>query len=269
MSAEAQRYYPTDLSEGQWQLIAPLLPEPKSGPGKPGRPPRDRRQVLNGILYVVKTGCQWRQLPREFGNWSTVFGYFNRWSRLTVWQGLMEELTARERVRQGRAPEPTAGCVDSQSVKAATQPVADVGFDGNKRIKGRKRHVLTDTLGLMLCVVVTGAQVGDREGLKLIFGRWFLKGVCRLRKLWVDAGYGGEALRRWVAGLKRTHKIDLEVTDHQGQGFQVVAKRWVVERTLAWLLPFRRHSKDYEVLTRNSEAMLQIAMIALLIRRLA
>lgn len=268
MSTEALRHYPSDLTESQRAVLDRLLPEAKSGPGKPGRLAMDRRRLLNAILYVVKTGCQWRQLPHEFGPWQTVYGYFNRWSRLDVWRGVLEALTARERVHQGRHPEPTAGSVDSQSVKTATQGRA-VGFDGGKRVKGRKRHVLTDTLGLILCVVVTAANAGDREGLKALLKRWVIPGVCRLRKLWVDAGYRGQGIKDWVAGLEQTPKIDLEVTDHDGQGFQVVAKRWVVERAFAWLLPFRRHSKDYEVLTRNSEAMIQIAMSSLLIRRLA
>lgn len=269
MSAEARHHYPTNLTDEQWALIEPLLPEPKSGAGLPGRPVVDRRRLLDAIRYVVKSGCQWRLLPSDLGAWSTAYRYFNTWSRQTVWQGLMEELTALERRRQGRHPEPTGGCIDSQSVKAATQPVEDVGFDGNKKVKGRKRHVLTDTLGLILCVVVTAANLDDREGLRRIFASWFVKGVCRLRKLWVDAGYVSEALRQWVRGLKRTHKIDLAVVGRQGKGFQVVAKRWVVERTFGWLLGYRRHSKDYEVLTRNSEAMIQITMISILLRRLA
>lgn len=268
MSAEALRHYPSDLTGSQRALMERYLPPGKSGPGKPGRPGMDRGQVLNAILYVAKTGCQWRQLPREFGAWQTVYGHFNRWSRQAAWRGLMEELTALERERQGRHPEPTAGCVDSQSVKTATQGT-EVGFDGGKRVKGRKRHVLTDTLGLILCVVVTAASGGDREGLKALLQRWFILGVCRLRKLWVDGGYSGQPLKDWVRGLKRTHTIDLEVVAHQGQGFQVVPKRWVVERAFAWLLAFRRQSKDYEVLTRNSEAMIQIAMCSILVRRLA
>jgi putative transposase len=269
MSETAQRNYPTDLTDGQWALIQPLLPESKSGPGKSGRPTVDQRMVINAILYVVKIGCQWRMLAQGFGAWQTIYRYFNTWSRATVWQGIMEELNMMERRRQGRHPEPTAGCIDSQSVKAALQPTDQIGFDGNKKIKGRKRHVLTDTLGLILCVVVTAANTDDREGLRALLSYWFIKGVCRLRKLWVDAGYTSASLRQWVRDLKRTHKIDLEVTDHDSKGFQVVPKRWVVERAFSWLLGYRRHSKDYEVLTRNSEAMIQLAMISILLRRLA
>ena len=268
MSENARTYYPTDLTDSQWAVIKPLLPEPKSGPGKPGRPACDLRHIVNAILYVVKSGCQWRMVPQEFGPWSTIYRYFNSWSRATVWQGILEELNMQERSRQGRHPEPTAGCIDSQSVKAAMQATDDIGFDGNKRIKGRKRHVLTDTLGLILCVTVTAANTGDRQGLRSLLDKWFIKGVCRLRKLWVDAGYTSAALQQWVRDLKHTHKIDLEVTDHQGTGFQVVPKRWVVERAFSWLMGYRRHSKDYEVLTRNSEAMIQIAMISILLRRL-
>ena len=250
-------------------MVAPLLPEPLSGRGKPGRPARDRRRLLNALLYLVKTGCQWRMLPREFGPWQTVYRYFNAWRRWTIWQGVLEALNAHERARRGRHPQPRAGCIDSQSVKAARQPAAQVGFDGNKRIKGRTRHVLTDTLGLILCVMVTPANTDDRAGLRWLLERWFIKGVCRLRKLWVDAGYLSAAMRAWVRALEHTHTIDLEVTDPHGQGFQVVPKHWVAERAFAWLLAYRRHSKDVEVLTRNSEAMSQLAMIAILICRLS
>ncbi len=263
-----QRHYPTDLTDRQWELIEPLLPAPKSGPGKAGRPACDLRTVVNGILYVNKAGCQWRMLPREFGRWNTVYVYFNRWSRTGIWKRLMERLGSQERQRQGRAAQPSAGCVDSQSVKSATQGQV-IGFDGGKQVKGRKRHVLVDTLGLVLAVVVTAANIGDRQGLKELLLGYFAQGVRRLRKLWVDGGYSGIELATWVLGLKKTHKVRLEVVERQGQGFHVVKRRWVVERTFAWLFNCRRHSKDYEMLTRNSEAMIQISMIALLVRRLA
>jgi putative transposase len=166
------------------------------------------------------------------------------------------------------ASEPSAGCADSQSIKTATQG-QDVGFDGHKKVKGRKRHILIDTLGLIVAVVVTAANVDDRQGLVELLQRYFASGVKRLRKLWVDGGYDAQWLREWVRGVKQTHKIDLEVVEHTGKGFQVVKHRWKVERTLAWLLNDRRHSRDYERLTASSEAMIQISMIRLILKRLA
>lgn len=262
------RYYPTDLTEAQWTLLVALLPARKWRPGGPGRPPCDVRRVLNGLLYLLKTGCQWRMLPREFGKWNTVYADFTRWRRAGVWAHLMETLRQWERCRLGRQPEPSAGSVDSQSIKTATQGSA-VGFDGGKKIKGRKRHLLVDTLGLIITVVVTAANTEDRLGLVMLLTRYCAGGVKRLRKLWVDGGYRAQWLALWVGDLKRTHKIALEVTDNAGPGFQVIPWRWVVERTFAWLLNDRRHSRDYERLTVNSEAMIHLSMIRLLLNRLA
>jgi len=227
-------YYPTDLTEAQWTLLLALLPARKWRPGRPGRPPCDLRQVLNGIWYLLKTGCQWRMLPREFGKWNTVYTYFRNWRQEGVWAKLMEALRQCERRRQGRQAEPSAGSVDSQSIKTATQ-ATEVGFDGGKQVKGRKRHLLVDTLGLLIVVVVTAANTDDRVGLMVLL----------------------------------THKIDLEVSSKEGKGFQVIPWRWAVERTFAWLLNDRRHSRDYERLTTNSEAMIQLSMIRLLLKRLA
>ena len=260
--------YPTNLTDGQWHLLQPLLPPRKWRPGGPGRPPCDRRRVINGILYVTKTGGPWDRLPPSFGCWKTVYGYFNTWRREGVWQALMDRLTRQERQRQGRQPTPSAGCVDAQSIKTATHGETK-GYDAGKKGNGRKRHLLVDTLGLIIGVLVTAADGGDRAGLMDLLSAYFSTGVQRLKKLWVDGGYSGETLQAWVAGLKQTHKIDLEVVAKPGKGFTLLKRRWVVEPTFAWLLNYRRHSKDYEVLTRNSQAFIQMAMIHLLLKRLA
>ena len=178
----------------------------------------------------------------------------------------METLTHRERQRQGRKPQPSAGSVDSQSVKTATQKQAK-GYDAGKRVHGRKRHALVDTLGLLIRVLVTPADTTAREGLMGVLSAYFASGVQRLKKLWVTGSYRGDSLKEWVAALKQSHKIDLEVVEKQGTGFAVLPRRWVVERTFAWRLNYRRHAKDYEGVPRHSEALIHIAMIHLLLKR--
>jgi putative transposase len=266
MSTEG--HYPTDVSDAQWEVLQRVRPPPTWRPGGPGRKPMDRRRVIHGMFYVNKTGCQWRMLPKEFGPWETVYGYFRRWRRAGGWAQVMDTRRQWERQSLGRLPEPSACCADSQSIKTATQ-AEEVGFDGHKKSKGRNRHILVDTLGLIVAVVVTAAHTDDRLGLVTLLKQYWAAGVTRLRKIWVDAGYDAQWLRDWVRRLKQTHKIDLEVVEHSGQGFQVVKHRWKVERTLAWILKDRRHSRDYERLTVSSEAMIQISMIRLLLKRLA
>jgi putative transposase len=185
-----------------------------------------------------------------------------------LWARLRETLRPWERQGQGRLPEPSAGCAESQRIKTATQGT-EVGCDGHKQGKGRKRHILIDTLGLLLAVVVTAAHVDDRQGLGALLTRYVPPRGKRLRKIWGDKGYPAPWLREWVRSLKRTHKIDVEVVERTGKGFAVVKQRWKVERTLAGLLNDRRHRKDYERLTANREALIQISMVRLLLKRLA
>jgi putative transposase len=180
----------------------------------------------------------------------------------------MNRLRKMERTRQGRKANPSAGSIDSQSVKSALQG-QDVGIDGGKHVKGRKRHILVDTLGLILSVLVTPANEGERSGLKRLLLDYFSEGINRLRKIWVDGGYSGTAIAEWVKNLKKTWRIVLEVSAKDGKGFHGVKKRWGVERTFAWINNFRRNSTDYEMLSQHSEAMIQISMVSLLLRRIA
>jgi putative transposase len=260
-------HYATSLSDEQWHVLQLMLPEPKWQPGGPGRPPLDLRRVVDGIFYVNNTGCQWRMMPHDFGSGMTIYGYFRRWRQQGVWHDVMDTLRIWERRDKGQKDDPSAGCADSQSIKVTTQP-QEVGFDGNKKIKGCKRHVLVDTLGLLLAVVVTAANVDDRQGFVTLLERYLARGGRRLRKIWVDHGYEAQWLKAWAAGLKQTHKIDVEVVERQGTGFQVEPHRWKVERTFSWISNARRNCRDYEVLTCNSEAMIEISTIPMLLKRL-
>jgi putative transposase len=169
-------------------------------------------------------------MPTDLGNGHTISGYFRRWRLTGGWERVMATLRQWERQSQGRLPAPSACCADSQRIKTATQG-EDVCFDGHKKIKGRKRHILVDTLGLIVAVVVTAANRDDRLGLVMLLKRYFASGVPRLRKIWVDSGYEAQWLGDWVRGLKQTHKIDLEVIEHTGKGFQVVKHRWKVDKS--------------------------------------
>ncbi len=254
--------YPTDLTDRQWDCISPLVP-----PAKPGGRPRslDMREVINAILYIVVTGAQWRMLPRDYPKWQSVYTYYAQWRDDGTWQRIHDTLRAEVRRRAGRHKHPTAGCLDSQSVK--TSAVAtERGFDSGKKVNGRKRHLLVDTMGLVLAVVVTAASVSDPAGARLLFKRLGGAGK-KLRKIWVDGTYRG-TLVTWVAEhlwflLEPVLRCD------DLQGFVVLPRRWVVERTFAWLTQCRRLSKDYERLSASSEAMIYIAMTRLMLRRLA
>jgi putative transposase len=256
------RNYPSDLTDSQWEHIKEMLPKAKRQ-----RRPREleMRQVVNAILYVVVGAIQWRMLPKDFPKWQSTYYYFRLWRKDHEWLRLHDRLRAEVRRTAGRHKHPTAGCLDSRSVKT-TQISGVRGFDAAKNIKGRKRHLLVDTLGLLLSIVVTAACVQERDGARLVFAR--LNGSCKkLRRLWVDGGYRGPSLATWVTARFR-FVLQVVLRREEQPGFVVLPRRWVVERTFAWLNLHRRLSKDYEVLTDNSEAMIYIAMTRLMLRRL-
>ncbi len=223
------------------------------------------RQVINAILYIVVTGAQWRMLPTDYPKWQTVYHYFRQWRDDGTWQRIHATLRAEVRRRADRHTHPTAGCMDSQSVKT-TQVPGERGYDKGKNVNGRKRHLLVDTLGLLLTVVVTAASVSDSAGARLLFARLGGAGK-KLRKLWVDGTYRGK-LVDWVADHCQ-FLLQPVLRRDDVQGCVVLPRRWVVERTFAWLTQCRRLSKDYEVLPASSEAMIYIAMTRLMLRRLA
>ena len=254
--------YPSDLTDSQWEHIKELLPTAKRQ-----RRPRelDMRQVVNAILYGVVGGIQWRMLPKDFPKWQSVYYYFRLWRKSSEWLRLHDRLRAEVRRTAGRHKHPTPGCLDSQSVKTTHVPGVR-GFDAAKNIKGRKRHLLVDTLGLLLSVAVTAASVQERDGARRLLAR--TSGGCKkLRRIWVDGGYRGSSLATWVTARFR-FVLQVVLRNEEQLGFVVLPRRWVVERTFAWLHFNRRLSKDYEVLTDTSEALIYIAMTRLMLRRL-
>jgi transposase len=259
--------YESDLTDEEWAEIAPFIP-----PAKPGGNKRtvNLREVANGLMYLLSTGCQWRAIPKDLAARSTVHGYFDRWT----WDGTLDRihhaLYVKCREQASREASPTVAIIDAQSVKSAEKGGAHIdphGYDAGKKIKGKKRHVLVDTQGLMLHAIVTAADVQDRDG-----GAWLLGTLFGLYplllKLYADGGYQGPEFRKAVKAVLSQVKVEIVKRSDQAKGFVVLPKRWVVERTLAWLNRCRRLGKDWENLNRKARAFLLMASIRLMVRRL-
>jgi putative transposase len=253
----------TSLTDAQWAFLKRLLPKRSQR----GRPPTDRRRILDAILYVVKGGIQWRLLPRCFPPWKTVYHIFRKWTLDHTWETLNARLRTLVRATHRKRSRPTAAILDSQSVKSDPHGGA-VGYDAAKKIKGRKRHLLVDTLGLVLGVLVTPASTPEGDGAKALLAPllgWF----TWLRLMWVDGGYSGATFAQWVQGIRPKLEVEVVKRSDDVQGFRVLPRRWVVERTFGWLMRQRRLVRDYETTETSAQAWIYIAMIRIQLRRLA
>jgi transposase len=262
-------FYPSSsVDDAQWAVLQPLLPPPGNAAGRGGRPEKHpRRVVLDAIFYVVRGGIAWRQLPSDFPPATTVYDVFRRWTAAGVWQRIHDGLRDLVRVHAGRDPLPSAAIVDSQTVRAAdTVPNASAGYDAGKKTKGRKRHIAVDTLGLVLAVVVTAAHIQDRDGAHRLLVALRAR-FSTVSHIWADGGYAGRLLP-WA---KRVLSFTVEVVKRTDKiaGFLVLPRRWVVERTFGWINKHRRYVRDYETLPEHHEAIIHIAMIMVMSRRLA
>lgn len=264
---DMSKAYSSNLTEWQWELIEPLIPL-----AKPGGRNREVEiwSVLNAIFYVLRQGCTWRNVPGDFPAWQTVYTYFRNWRKDGTWVAIHEKLRDWFRSESQRKPDPSEAMIDSQSVKTAAMLNQSVGYDAGKKIKGRKRFVTVDTLGLILSVFVTAASQTEREGGKVVLERLKKKGtrIARLHTIWGDGGFTGDTFMMWVMDLCHW-VVEVVLRPQQHQEFVLLPKRWVVERTFGWLSWCRRLSRDHEGLPETSEMWIYIAMIRIMVRRLA
>jgi putative transposase len=261
------KVYPSNLTPEQFELISDLIPAPKPG----GRKREvDILDILNAIFYVLCEGCRWRALPGDFPNWQTVYTYFRNWRKDGTWIRMHDRLREWIRVASERQASPSEAIVDSQSVKTSALVSQSVGYDAAKKLKGRKRFLTVDTLGLVLRVLVTAASMGEREGGKQVLHKVKQMGtaVSRLNIVWVDSGFDGDPFMQWVMDFCRWI-VQVVIRPKERKGFVLLPKRWVVERTLGWLVWCRRLNKDYELLPETAETFIYLAMIRIMVRRLA
>ena len=256
-----RKTYPTDLSEKQWKLLSQMLPPPEQF----GRKRRvNLREIITALCYLARSGCQWRLLPKEFPAWQTVYYYFRKWRENEWFIALNHNLLKKVRIQSGKQENPSAAIIDSQSVKTDEQ-AASKGYDAGKKVKGRKRHILVDTLGLLLTTKVLTADIQDRDGAKLLFLE-IKEQMPRLQLVWADGGYRGKLIV-WVA-VQCLWILEIVKRSDKEKVFKVLPKRWIVERTFSWLNRNRRLSKDYERKIESSEAWIYLAMSILMLKRL-
>ena len=263
MSHEKQTYT-SDMSDKQWGIIERLLPLEHNGPGRPIE--LDMRQVVDAIFYVVRTSCQWENLPKDYPNYNSVYYHYRKWCKDGTWQRINRALREQERRRRDRDEDPSAGVIDTQSVKT-TEAGGERSYDAAKKVNGRKRHIIVDTVGNLLEVVVHAAGIQDYHGAKPLLLK-LTETVSSLKRIWADGIYEKGGLVDWV---HETLNIVLDIVkrDPDQVGFKVLPRRWVVERTFAWLGRYRRLSKDYEKCTRSSEGVVYIASIHTMLKRIA